>query len=55
MYFSNYGLRKTCLDKCLKTPISENPSTSDMVSGQNRVEIRTVALLQDLLIPVKTI
>ena len=33
MYFSNYGLRKTCLDKCLKTPISENPSTNDMVSG----------------------
>ena len=25
---------KTCLDKCLKAPVSENPLTGDMVSGQ---------------------
>ena len=29
----NYGPRKTCLDKCLKAPVSENPLTGDMVSG----------------------
>ena len=33
MYFSNFGLRKTRLDKCLKSPVSENPSTSNMVNG----------------------
>ena len=36
MYFPNYGLRKACLDKCLKTPISEDPSTRgpfDIVNG----------------------
>ena len=34
MYFRNYRPRKTCLDKCLKAPVSENPLTGDMVSGQ---------------------
>ena len=33
MYFRNYGLRKTCLDKCLKCPISKDASTSNMVNG----------------------
>ena len=33
MYFRNYPARKTCLDKCLKAPVSENPLTGDMVSG----------------------
>ena len=33
MYFRNYGFRKTLLDKCLKTRVSEDPSTSNMVSG----------------------
>ena len=32
MYFSTYGVRKTCLDKCLKNPLSEVPSTSNMVN-----------------------
>ena len=32
MYFSTWGLRKTCLDKCLKSPLSEVPSTSNMVN-----------------------
>ena len=32
MYFPNYRPRKTCLDKCLKAPVSENPLTGDMVS-----------------------
>ena len=33
MYFSTYGLRKTSLDKCPKSPLSEDPSTSNMVNG----------------------
>ena len=31
--FQNYRPRKTCLDKCLKAPVSENPLTGDMLSG----------------------
>ena len=34
MYFRPYGLRKTWLDKCLKSPVSEDPSTSKMVKGK---------------------
>ena len=33
MYFRNYGLQKPCLDKCLKSPVSEDPSKSNMVKG----------------------
>ena len=33
MYFWTYGLRKTLLDKCLKSPVSEDPLTSDKVNG----------------------
>ena len=33
MYFRNYRPRKTCLDKCLKTPVWEDVSTGDMVNG----------------------
>ena len=33
MYFWTYGLRKTRLDKCLKSLVSEDPSTSNMVNG----------------------
>ena len=33
MYFRNYGLRKTWLYKCLKCCASEDPSTTNMVSG----------------------
>ena len=32
MYFWTYGLRKTWLDKCLKSPFSDNPSTINMVN-----------------------
>ena len=31
MYFGNYRLRRTWLNKCLKSPYSEHPSRSDMV------------------------
>ena len=33
MYFWTYGLRKTWLDKCLKSAVSEDPSTSNMRKG----------------------
>ena len=33
MYFWTYGLRKKGLDKCVKSSVSEDPSTSNMVSG----------------------
>ena len=33
MYFWTYGLRNTWLDKCLKSPLSDNPSTSNMLNG----------------------
>ena len=33
MYFWTYVLPKTWLDNCLKSPVSEDPSTSDMVNG----------------------
>ena len=31
--FFNFRLRKTWLDKCLKSPLSEDSSTSNMVNG----------------------
>ena len=33
MYFSNYGLRKMCLGKCLKMLVSEDFLTSNMLNG----------------------
>ena len=30
MFFGNYGLPKTWLDQCLKSPVSECPSKSNM-------------------------
>ena len=32
MYFWTDRLQKTCLDKSLKSPLSEHPSTSNMVN-----------------------
>ena len=34
MYFRTYGVRKTWLDKCLKSPVSEDPLTSIKVNGR---------------------
>ena len=31
MYFRNYGLGKTWLYKCLKSRVSEDPSTTNMI------------------------
>ena len=33
MHLRKYGLTKTWLDNSLKNPISEDPSTSNMVNG----------------------
>ena len=33
MYFQNLGLPKTCLDQCVKSPFSEDPSKSNMVNA----------------------
>ena len=33
MYFRTYGLSKTWLDKCLKSPVSEDPLTGNMLNG----------------------
>ena len=33
MYFGNYGLPKTWLDQCLKSPVSEYPSKSNILNA----------------------
>ena len=33
MYFRNYGIPKTWLDQCLKSPVSDDPSKSNMVNA----------------------
>ena len=55
MYIRNYGLRNTWRNKCLKIPLSDNPSTSNMVKGPNTVEILTTLPLPYLLITVQEI
>ena len=33
MYFGNYGLSKTWLDQCLKSPVSKDPSKSNKLNA----------------------
>ena len=33
MYFGNYGLPKTWLHQCLRSPVSEYPSKSNMANA----------------------
>ena len=33
MYFRNYGLQMTFLHECIKSPVAEYPSASNMVNG----------------------
>ena len=33
MYFRNCGLPKTWLDQCLKSPVSDDPTKSNMVNA----------------------
>ena len=50
MYFSTYGLRKTWLDKRLRIPLSEFPSTSNMINGRkpySKLNDSTFAIFTD--------
>ena len=53
MYFRTYGLRKTWLDKCLKSPVSEDPSTSNMVNKPKHCSKLIDSTFVYLLIPAK--
>ena len=55
MYFRNYGLRKTCLNKCLKITVSEDTSATSMVKGTSTVEIKRAPPLAYSLIIVNAI
>ena len=46
---------KRWLDKCLKKPVSEDTSTTNMVTGHNVVEIFITAISSHLLMAVKAI
>ena len=50
MYFRNYGLRKTWLEKCLRSPVSEDPSTGNMVNELKHcfnLNISTLSIFTD--------
>ena len=47
MYFRNYRLQKLWLDKCLKSPVSEQHSTVNILNGPNTAEICKAALFSD--------
>ena len=36
MFLRDYGLRKKCLNKCLRNTVSEETSASSMVNGKKR-------------------
>ena len=50
MYFRNYGLQKTWLDICLKSPVSDDPLTGNMVNGIKHccnLNDRTITIFSD--------
>ena len=55
MYFRNYGLPKTWLDQRLKSPVSENPTKSNMVNAPKHCSNLKATSLPYLLITVKSI
>ena len=55
MYFRNYGLPKTWLDQCLKSPVSENPTKSNMVNAPKHCANLNDTSLPYLLITAKSI
>ena len=55
MYFRNYGLPKTLLDECLKCPVSEDPTKSNMVNALKHCSNLKDTSLPYLLITGKTI
>ena len=50
MYFRNYRLRKRWLYKCLKSAVSDGPSSGNMVKGPKHCLISTAALSPDSFI-----
>ena len=55
MYFRNYGLPKTWLDQCLKSPISEDPTKSKLVNAPKHCSNLKDTSLPYLLITGKSI
>ena len=55
MYLRKYGLRKKWLDKCLKRPVSEDPSKGNTENGTKHCWNLNGAPLPYLLITVKVI
>ena len=55
MYFRNYGLPKTWLDQCLKSPVSEDPTKSNMVKAPKHCSNLKDTSLPYLLITAKSI
>ena len=55
MYFRNYGLPKTWLDQCLKSPVSDDPTKSNMVNAPKHCANLNDTSLPYLLITGKSI
>ena len=55
MYPQNYGLPKTWLDQCLKSPLSEDPKKSNMVNALKHCSNLNDTSLPYLLITRKSI
>ena len=55
MYFRNYGLPKTWLDQCVKSPVSEDPTKSNMVNALKHCSNLKDTFLPYLLITGKSI
>ena len=55
MYFRNYGLPKTWLDQSLKSPVSEDPTKSNMVNAPKYCSNLKDTSLPYLLITGKSI
>ena len=53
--FHNYGLPKTWLDQCLKSPVSEDPTKSNMVNAPKHGSNLKDTSLPFLLISGKSI
>ena len=55
MYLGNYGLPKTWLDKCLKSPVSDYPSKSKIVNAPKSCSNLKNSLFSILIITGKSI
>ena len=55
MYFRIYGLPRTWLDQCLKSPVSEDPTKSNMVNAPKHCSNLKDTSLPYLLITGKSI